>query len=90
MEKIFRVIYCADNQRVNYVVFMLIEEVGYWWDGTRRLLEGGRIIITWDVFRTKFLENYFPNDVRRAKEIEFMQLKQGSMTVGNMLPSLKN
>ena len=61
---------------------MLVGEAEYWWDGTRRLLEGGRIIITWDVFRTKFLEKYFPNDVRRAKEIEFMQLKQGSMTVG--------
>jgi len=68
MEKIFRVMNCADNQKVNYVVFMLIGEVEYWWDGTRRLLEGGRIIITWDVFRTNFLEKYFPNDVRRAKE----------------------
>jgi len=28
-----------------------------------------------------FLEKYLPNDVRRAKEIEFMQLRQGSMTV---------
>jgi len=73
---------CFDNQKVNYDVFMLIGEAKYWWDGTRRLLEGGRIIITWDVFKTKFLEKYFPNDVRRAKEIEFMQLKQGSMTVG--------
>ena len=82
MVKIFRVMNCADNQKVNYAVFMLIGEAEYWWDGTRRLLEGGRIIITWDVFRTRFLEKYFPNDVRRAKEIEFMQLKQGSMTVG--------
>ncbi|XP_027922885.1 uncharacterized protein LOC114180793 [Vigna unguiculata] len=82
MEKIFRVMKCANNQKVNYVVFMLIGEAEYWWDGTRRLLEGGRIIITWDVFRTRFLEKYFPNDVRRAKEIEFMQLKQGSMIVG--------
>jgi len=29
-----------------------------------------------------FLEKYFPNNVRRAKEIEFMQLKQRSMTIG--------
>jgi len=72
---------CADNQKVNYVVFMLIGEPKYWWDSTRRLLEGGRIIITWEVFRTRFLEKYFPN-VRRTKEIEFMQLKQGSMTIG--------
>jgi len=61
---------------------MLIGEAKYWWDGIRRLLKGGRTIITWDVFRIKFLEKYFPNDVMRAKEIEFMQMKQGSMTVG--------
>jgi len=58
----------VDNQKVNYVI-MLIGELEYWWDSTRRLLEGMRIIITWEVFRTKFLEKYFPNDVRRAKEI---------------------
>jgi len=34
------------------------------------------------VFKTKFLEKYFPNDVRREKEIAFMQLKQGNMSVG--------
>jgi len=82
MEKIFRVMNYADNQKVNYAIFMLIGEAEYWWEGSRRLLEGGTIIITCDVFRTKFLEKYFPNDVRRAKEIEFMQLKQGSMIVG--------
>nr|KYP62010.1 hypothetical protein KK1_016525 [Cajanus cajan] len=73
---------CLDNQKVNYAVFMLVGEAEYWWDSTRRLLEGGGIIITWEVFRAKFFEKYFPNDVRRAKEIEFMQLKQGNMTVG--------
>nr|KYP51237.1 hypothetical protein KK1_026921 [Cajanus cajan] len=73
---------CPDNQKVNYAVFMLVGEAKYWWDSTRRLLEAGGIIITWEVFRAKFFEKYFPNDVRRAKKIEFMQLKQGNMTVG--------
>nr|KYP38781.1 Transposon Ty3-I Gag-Pol polyprotein [Cajanus cajan] len=82
IEKIFRAMNCPDNQKVNYAVFMLVGEAEYWWDSTRRLLEGGGIIITWKVFRAKFFEKYFPNDVRRAKEIEFMQLKQGNMTVG--------
>jgi len=58
---------------------MLIGEAKYWWDITRRLLKWGwvrgRIIITWEVFKTKVLEKYFPNNVRRAKEIKFMQLK---------------
>nr|KYP34651.1 RNA-directed DNA polymerase isogeny [Cajanus cajan] len=79
IEKIFRAMNCP---HINYAVFMLVGEAEYWWDSTRRLLEGGGIIITWEVFRAKFFEKYFPNDVRRAKEIEFMQLKQGNMTVG--------
>lgn len=32
---------------------MLVGEAKYWQDSTRKLLEWGRIIITWEVFRTK-------------------------------------
>jgi len=53
----------SNNQKVNYIVFILVGEVEYWWDSTKRLLEGGAIIITWEVFRTKFPEN----DVKRGK-----------------------
>jgi len=28
-----------------------------------------------------FLEKYFPEDVRNKKEMEFLELRQGSMTV---------
>nr|KYP64294.1 hypothetical protein KK1_018886 [Cajanus cajan] len=73
---------CPNNQKVNYAMFMLVGEAEYWWHSTRNLLEGGEIIITWEVFRAKFFEKYFLNDVRRAKQIEFMQSKQGNMTVG--------
>jgi len=54
---------------------MLIGKVGYWWDNTKKLLGKRGINITWEVFKTKFLEKYFPNDVRRENEIEFVQLK---------------
>ena len=33
------------------------------------------------MFRAEFLEKYFLEDIRSAKEIEFLELKQGSMTV---------
>lgn len=33
------------------------------------------------MFRAKFLENHFPEDVRSKKEFEFLKLKQGNMTV---------
>ncbi|KAL2334875.1 hypothetical protein Fmac_016088 [Flemingia macrophylla] len=90
IEKIFYAMNCTDKQKITYSVFMLVGEAENWWDNTKRLLEGQGVMITWDIFRTKFLEKYFPNDVRREKEIEFMQLKQGNMTVGQYAAKLKN
>lgn len=37
--------------------------------------------ITWATFRIAFLEKYFPADVRYKKGIEFLELKQWSLTV---------
>ena len=37
--------------------------------------------MTWDVFKWAFLEKYFPEDVRNNKEMEFLELKQGNMTL---------
>lgn len=33
------------------------------------------------MFRVKFLDKYFPEDVCNKKEIEFLELKQGNMIV---------
>jgi len=63
------------TKKVNYVAFMLIGEAKYWWDSNMRLLERNIIIITSEVFKARFLEKYFPIDMRRAKEMKFMQLK---------------
>lgn len=38
-------------------------------------------MVTWAVFRREFLSRYFPEDVRGKKEIEFLELKQGDMSV---------
>ena len=60
---------------------MLEGEAEVWWDNSRQRLEVAGTGITWAVFRAEFLEKYFPEDIRSAKEIEFLELKQGSMTV---------
>ncbi|XP_027341023.1 uncharacterized protein LOC113854297 [Abrus precatorius] len=39
-------------------------------------------MITWTLFQERFLEKYFPEDVRENKEMEFLTLTQGSMNVG--------
>lgn len=72
---------CADAQKVLYVTHMLSQEAEYWWDNARQRFEANGIALTWAIFRGAFLEKYFPTDVRSKKEIEFLELKQGNMTI---------
>ncbi|XP_016191903.1 uncharacterized protein LOC107632758 [Arachis ipaensis] len=39
------------------------------------------VVITWDAFQVEFYKKYFLNSVRAAKELELMQMKQGSMNM---------
>ena len=38
--------------------------------------------ITWELFKTACIERFFPREMRKAKVVEFINLKQGSMKVG--------
>lgn len=37
--------------------------------------------VTWVVFRDGFMENYFIEDLRSIKEIEFLELKQQNLII---------
>ena len=47
----------------------------------RRLLEDSQIEITWDVFKEVFYQKYFPTSIQNAKELEFLQFRQGGTSV---------
>ena len=82
MRKIFRVMQCPEEQQVLFATHMLAEEAEYWWENTRPRLERVHgAVIQWSIFRETFLDKYFPEDVRNRKEMEFLELKQGSTTV---------
>ena len=81
IERIFRVIDCAEGLKVRYGTHMLAEEADDWWVATRTEMEEDGIALTWAVFRRAFLRRYFPEDIRGKKEIEFLELKQGNKTV---------
>ena len=38
--------------------------------------------ITWEVFLTTFFDKYFLDSAKNEKETEFIQRRQGSMTIG--------
>ncbi|XP_050912626.1 uncharacterized protein LOC127127478 [Lathyrus oleraceus] len=72
---------CTPAQKVRYGTHMLAVEADDWWLETHERLTVAGEDVTWDVFRREFLRKYYPEDVRGKKEIEFLELKQGNMSV---------
>nr|KYP57285.1 hypothetical protein KK1_003544 [Cajanus cajan] len=60
---------------------MLVGEAEHWWRGTYQMLVARGVIVDWECFRMVFMEKYFPESVRHAKEAEFMRLHQGGLSV---------
>ncbi|XP_020208618.1 uncharacterized protein LOC109793562 [Cajanus cajan] len=60
---------------------MLAGEDEYWWRGTKQMMGSRGVVVDWDCFKRVFLEMYFPDSVRYAKEAVFIRLQQGSLSV---------
>ena len=69
----------SDKTRIRLGAFRLEGEARVWWRWARtsRDLE----VMTWAEFQELFIGKYFPETVRHAKAQEFLELKQGAMTV---------
>ncbi|XP_061349795.1 uncharacterized protein LOC133295033 [Gastrolobium bilobum] len=81
MENIFRVMRCPDALKLVYSVYMLKGQAEDWWTNTVQPLEAEGQEITWRLFETLFLDNYFPMEARERKQNEYNDLKQGTMTI---------
>jgi len=81
MERIFRAMVTGDDQKVRLATHMLAKEAEYWWTNAKGRLETGEEVVTWARFKTEFLRKYFPEDLRTRKEVEFLNLKQGSSSM---------
>ena len=68
-----------DAIKIRLVAFQLEGESQVWWDWvkTSRDLEA----MTWAEFHELFMSKYFLTTARHAKAREFLELKQGTMTV---------
>jgi len=56
----------------------------------KSIMEKRQEPVTWEVFRRKFLSEYFPDSVKYAKEVEFLQLTQGSKSVAEYAEKFKH
>ena len=69
----------SDTTRIRLAAFQLEGEAQVWWNWakTSRDLEA----MTWAEFHDLFMGKYFSDTARHAKAQEFLELKQGTMTV---------
>ena len=69
----------SDTTRIRLAAFQLEGEAQVWWKWARtsRDLEA----MTWAEFQELFMDKYFPDTARHAKAQEFLELKQGAITV---------
>ena len=69
----------SDVTKIRLAVFQLDGEAQVWWKWARtsRDLE----VMTLAEFQELFMGKYFPDTARHAKAQEFLELKQGTMTV---------
>ena len=80
VEKVLEVMeITSDMTRIRLVAFQQEGEAQVWWNWakTSRDLEA----MTWVKFHDLFMGKYFPDTTHHAKAQEFLELKQGTMTV---------
>ena len=68
-----------DATRIRLATFRLEGESQIWWDWVK--VSWDPETMTWREFREFFMEKFFPTSARHAKAREFLELKQGNMTV---------
>ncbi|KAL4287377.1 hypothetical protein AHAS_Ahas19G0180100 [Arachis hypogaea] len=90
MERALQAQHVPGNQYVEFATYKFEGEAQFWWLRARHLLKHGDVVVTWDAFRVEFYKKYFLNLVRAAKELELLQLNQGSMTWQNTLIRLSS
>ncbi|MQL93156.1 hypothetical protein Taro_025793 [Colocasia esculenta] len=82
IEKIFRAIRCAKDDKVTLATYMLQERADVWWSSLLRTrFEDGAVEVGWDEFVRLFRAKFVPKHIQDKMEQKFLSLTQGSMTV---------
>ncbi|KAA8525008.1 hypothetical protein F0562_011354 [Nyssa sinensis] len=81
MEDIFEVMECLKDKKVTLATFRLQGEAKSWWNLVKRNYTMGVPFLAWRRFTELLYEKYFLKSIREGKKVEFIELKQGNMTV---------
>ncbi|XP_012844421.1 PREDICTED: uncharacterized protein LOC105964458 [Erythranthe guttata] len=79
LEDIFEYMVMNDSDRIHCALFLLKNEARNWWEGAKSGIDLANT--TWEAFKVLFFEKYFSKNVRAQKLKEFLELKQGNLTI---------
>ena len=79
METIFDFMQLSDQERVACASFILKKDAYHWWVTVKMTRDVG--VMSWADFIREFNQKYYNSAILRAQQDEFLNLKQGTMTV---------
>ncbi|CAL2240061.1 unnamed protein product [Prunus armeniaca] len=71
---------CPDGDKVCLAAFILKGNAYHWWKTVRRGYTNPAAII-WEEFQRAFCDQFYSHTYKTAKRVEFLHLRQGSMSV---------
>ncbi|XP_073137097.1 uncharacterized protein [Henckelia pumila] len=90
MNNLFGLVHYNSERRVTMVVLQLKDTAELWWEAMRTaLVEAGKPV-TWDVFCSKFRQEYAPPSFVVEKKSEFFNLVQGELSAAEYARKLSS
>jgi hypothetical protein len=86
VEKKLVIVQCTDRENVLFATHQLYGTAANWWE-TYCNTHANVYTITWYEFKAHFCTHYVPRGTMKLKRKEFVDLKQGGMTVNEYLNS---
>lgn len=80
--RVFNMMRCGPEERFDYAVSLLQEDAYDWWE-TVPNSDIRPPVLTWEDFLREFRDKYMPEIYRDEKQREFLNLKQGMMSVAD-------
>ncbi|KAK4716330.1 hypothetical protein R3W88_014668 [Solanum pinnatisectum] len=81
LHKIFRVMHASTTESVELAGFRLRDVAVLWYKIWERSKGKDAALPTWDNFIEAFIEHYLPREFRDGRVDQFLNLRQGSMSV---------
>ncbi|WMV08848.1 hypothetical protein MTR67_002233 [Solanum verrucosum] len=79
--KMLAIMGLSSIEKVELAAYQLKDVAQIWYEQWKDNILIGEGPIEWEAFKSAFLDRFFPRELREAKLGEFINLKQGSMSV---------